>query len=243
MTKDYAKRRRNQHLSRGREMSTKKEAIPAWIWMSAGLLLGLCLSGALYWKLHRTQTPVTNAIVDIHEDNQPTQTKAKPAKKLKQLAHNHAQDPLPKSSSRFDFYTVLPSMNRKTHDDDPSLSSNPNLDLALQSKALEQAPQTALNDDEPLLEAQLEKIAKAPPTGNYFIQAGSFRRLEQAETLKAELAMSGYEASVQTFKMGNREYRYRVLIGPYTSKDQAQNQQMRLEQAMQLRSVVLKITV
>jgi cell division protein FtsN len=242
MTKDYAKRRRNQHLSRRQAPDVKQSAIPGWIWMSAGLFLGVGLSGVMYWKLHKTQTLPQNTIVDIHEDTSPTPTiERKPLKKPKQVAAANPLD-VAKSSSRFDFYTVLPSMHTKAQNADPSLSADQTLDMALQ-KDLKTPHQTALIDDEPDISTLPQKVANTPPPGNYFIQAGSFRRLEQAEEMKAQLAITGFEASIQTFKMGDRDNRYRVLIGPFSSKDQAQNQQMHLEQALQLHSVVLKITV
>ncbi len=235
MTKDYAKRRRNQHNSR-RQAPVKQSAIPGWIWMSSGLLLGVGLSGVMYWKLHKTQAPVQNTIVDIHEDAAPD-VEPKPVKKAKPVtvAKNETVN---KSSSRFDFYTVLPSMHTKAQSDPAATDT---LDMALKNEL--KPAQTALVDDEPDVAAMPQKVVNAPPPGNYFIQAGSFRRLEQAEEMKAQLAINGFEASIQTFKMGDRDYRYRVLIGPYSSKDQAQNQQMHLEQALQLHSVVLKITV
>ncbi len=241
MTKDYAKRRRNQHLSRRAAPSVKEGAIPGWVWMSAGLFLGVGLSGVLYWKLHKTQEPIQNTIVDIHEDTAPA-IAPKPVKKSKQVASANNIE-VAKSSSRFDFYTVLPSMHTKGQTADPSLASTDTLDMALQKDLKTPPPQTALIDDEPDIGTAPQKVAQTPPVGNYFIQAGSFRRLEQAEGMKAELALSGFEASIQTFKMRDRENRYRVIIGPFSSKDQAQNQQMHLEQALQLHSVVLKITV
>ncbi len=243
MTKDYAKRRRNQHFSRRQESAAKQSVMPAWLWMSAGLLLGVGLSGMLYWKLHRTATPLPDAIVDIHEDP-PKISDAKPSKKSKKIAL--AQTETPQHSSRFDFYTVLPSMNHKGKEADPTLATpTTTLDLALQSttETASSLPSTALVDDEPTLSALPQEAIKAPKPAQYFIQVGSFRRMEQAEGVKAELALTGFEASIQTFKMGDRDNRYRVLIGPFSSKDQAQNRQLHLEQALQLHSVVLKITV
>ncbi|MGD9593064.1 MAG: SPOR domain-containing protein, partial [Candidatus Berkiella sp.] len=239
-TKDYAKRRRNQHFSK-REHHSKSNALPGWMWMVTGLLLGVGLSAVLYLKLHKTPNPIQNTIVDIHEDNSPA-IEPKPSKKPKQVAQNQQQEPAKQSSSRFDFYTVLPKMHTKDLSADPSLASTKTLDMALQ-KDVTMPEQNALVDDEPDISKLAQDAPKQAPTGNYFIQAGSFRRLEQADKIKAELAISGFEARIQTFKMGDRDYRYRVLIGPFSSKDQAQNQQMHLEQALQLHSVVLKISV
>ncbi len=243
MTKDYAKRRRNQHLSRRSESQVKYQSIPAWLWMVAGLLVGITLSGLLYWKLHRTQS-APHTIVDIQEDP-PKANKAAVTKKSKKVTLAANTPDTPKNSSRFDFYTVLPSMNKKSQESEKEAPPTSTLDIALNKPNTNPALQSHALDDEPTLTAQQEAqpVTKLPNPGTYFIQAGSFRRIEQAEELKAELALTGFEASIQTFKMGDRDNRYRVLIGPFSSKDQAQNRQMHLEQALQLHSVVLKITV
>jgi cell division protein FtsN len=151
------------------------------------------------------------------------------------------------SSSRFDFYTVLPNMNINGPDvADPSLGSTSTLDLALSAQT-PPPPDTLSQDQEAQEQAKLnatpltEKLPKNPFA--YIIQVGSFRSLSQAEELKAQLAFSGYEASIQTFKMGAKDTRYRVFIGPFDSKDQADSQQYKLEQAQTLHSVVMKIGV
>ncbi len=239
MTKDYAKRRRSQHHLRQQSLA-KKRGLPAYVWMGAGLLLGVGLSALLYWKLHKS-TAIPDTVVDIHEDA-PKELSIKKSNKPKQSVQLAKVDELPKGSSRFDFYTVLPKMNQKGQATDPQVAATDTLDMALH-KDLSKAPQTALIEDDPDIRLAEKVTTPPPPAGKYFIQAGSFRRLEQAEGLKAQLAMSGFEARIQTFKMGDRDNRYRVIIGPYSSKDQAQNQQMHLEQALQLHSVVLKITV
>jgi cell division protein FtsN len=108
-------------------------------------------------------------------------------------------------------------------------------------------PDTLSQDQEAQEQAKLETTPfteKLPSTPYaYIIQTGSFRSLAQAEELKAQLAFSGFEASIQTFKMGAKDTRYRVFIGPFESKDQADTQQYKLEQAQELHSVVMKIGV
>ena len=50
----------------------------------------------------------------------------------------------------------------------------------------------------------------------YILQAGSFRRQDDADKLKATLALLGFEASVQNVTI-NREAWHRVRLGPYTN--------------------------
>ncbi len=56
-----------------------------------------------------------------------------------------------------------------------------------------------------------------PTTESYYLQAGSFQKKEDADNMKAKLAMIGLESEIQT-GAGN-ESKYRVRIGPYQSED------------------------
>lgn len=74
----------------------------------------------------------------------------------------------------------------------------------------------------------------------YTIQAGSFRLLTQAEELKAKLAMSGFEASIQTYSVKQKDLRYRVYVGPFTDRSLALASQQKLEEAYSLHSLIVK---
>lgn len=51
----------------------------------------------------------------------------------------------------------------------------------------------------------------------YFVQAGSFQNAGDAEKLKAKLAFSGFEASIQTANIPDKGVWYRVRLGPYNN--------------------------
>jgi cell division protein FtsN len=64
----------------------------------------------------------------------------------------------------------------------------------------------------------------------YFVQAGAFTRTEDAEQQRAKLAMMGYTAKVTEREQSGRVV-YRVRMGPYPSRDQADALQVRLQEA------------
>jgi cell division protein FtsN len=254
MTKDYAKRRRAQHslTTRKRLSQTSRydsaSMMPAAAWMSVGLILGLGLSGMMYWKLNTPNKPLPTTVLNIQEESPSGDTNTISKRKTTSKAKNLAEsDTSKEGSSRFDFYTVLPNMKINGPDvADPSLaSSTSTLDLALSNQT--PPPDTLAQDQEAQEQAKLESTPfidkNISKNSSYIIQTGSFRSLAQAEELKAQLALSGFEASIQTYKMGAKDTRYRVLIGPFDTKDQADNQQYKLEQAQALHSVVMKIGV
>lgn len=69
--------------------------------------------------------------------------------------------------------------------------------------------------EEPVTEQQLQQAAPQPSSkDSYFIQAGSFQSAEDAENLKAKLAMMGVEASVQVVDLTEKGIWHRVRVGP-----------------------------
>ncbi len=61
-------------------------------------------------------------------------------------------------------------------------------------------------------------VAKEKET--YFLQAGAFANADDADKLKAKLAMLGMEASVQAATLPDKAVWHRVRLGPYKSKDE-----------------------
>ena len=69
------------------------------------------------------------------------------------------------------------------------------------------------------------KLPKAPetqtkPVDRLWLQAGAFASESDAENLKARLALSGWEASVQMATLADKSVRYRVRLGPYDNTDE-----------------------
>ena len=66
--------------------------------------------------------------------------------------------------------------------------------------------------------------AAPKPAGDvspYLVQAGSFQRAEDAEKLKARLALAGFEASIQSVNIPDKGLWHRVRLGPYKGLSEA----------------------
>jgi len=72
----------------------------------------------------------------------------------------------------------------------------------------------------------------------YYLQAGSFKNSDDANTLKAQLALMGVEANVETVNVNNINW-HRVRIGPNRELDQLQSIQKRLR-TEKIDSILLK---
>ncbi len=89
---------------------------------------------------------------------------------------------------RFDFYTLLPE-----------------LEVVV--------PETR-DRRSPPVENSAASAPVATATGPYVLQAGSFRHAQEADSLKANLALLGVQADIQTVTVDDSIW-HRVRIGPY----------------------------
>lgn len=233
MAKDYANKQKAKLHARTREAYARSSShrqpnfsIPAWIWMMSGILLGLLLAAGLYWRYQSPSHPQAAMATVLPTKTKPNQTTKKNSKKLA-AETNH---------SRFDFYTVLPAMTMEIPSEEdtnvqPAAPANPPAKSKTELAAVASAPLPSTPKE------------KATPALSYIIQVGSFRQLGQAEELKAKLAFSGLQASIQTTKLDNRESRYRVYVGPFPSKEAALASQQQIQKAHQLNGLIVKINV
>ncbi len=236
MTKDYAKRRRREVTvkSRGHIPAANIVLMPTWAWMITGLTLGLTLAAMLYWKLNAKHQLPQTATISVEEiDSEGTK---------KQRVAASSED---EKSNRFDFYTVLPNMTMDVPESTANAAPAPTHQPAIAAQL--SAPTTTLDlatKAEPqATTTTADAQTKVAPETSFIVQVGAFRTLLQAEEFKAQLALSGLQASVQTFQKSPSETWHRVYVGPFTDKSRALAMQQRLQQTQALHSLVLKMRV
>ena len=71
---------------------------------------------------------------------------------------------------------------------------------------------------------------QAGDTFIYFVQAGAYTRMEDAEQQRAKLALSGFVSKVTEKEQSGRTV-YRVRSGPFESREEADSQQQKLQAA------------
>ena len=96
----------------------------------------------------------------------------------------------PVKEPRFDFYTILPEL--EVFIPEPEISK------------------TGRSPSPPT-----DTIAGESGSKQYLLQAGSFRNSEDADRLKANLALLGVQSSVQSVSINNDTW-HRVRIGPFS---------------------------
>lgn len=90
--------------------------------------------------------------------------------------------------------------------------------------------------------AAKSKTAKAKPEEgvSYILQAGSFASFEEADQLKARLALSGMVAQIQKVTVEGKGEYHRVRLGPYEHIDQLDTADQQL-QKMGIKAIRLKV--
>jgi len=155
-----------------------------------GLVLGLAIAAAVAYFLGRSG--LTTPLAAPGGAKEPSRN-AKP-----ELGAAGAATEKP----RFDFYKILPGGEEaKTAPD---------------RRALDKGGERSV---EKLTDARSAEPA-VRPGDRFWLQAGAFASVADAEDMKARLALSGWEAAIQTVAMPDRTQRYRVRLGPYDNTDE-----------------------
>lgn len=79
------------------------------------------------------------------------------------------------------------------------------------------------------LDAARGNARKPQHDGPYILQVGSFRSYGEADNLKAQLALIGVVASIQTVIISDDDTWYRVRVGPYKNLKDLQQARTSLE--------------
>lgn len=172
-----------------------------------GMVIGVGMAAGLAWYIMKSPSPfvqkeqvAAKPPVDVAKPAAPAATAA-PAAQQPAAASGVAE-----GKPRFEFYKVLTDKQDAT----VSVPAKP------ADKPQPAKPQTA--DSKP---------AASEP---YFLQAGSFSNADDAEKLKARLALLGIEASTQTATIPDKGVWHRVRLGPYKNADEMNKARSLLKQ-------------
>ncbi|MDP3814607.1 SPOR domain-containing protein [Pseudomonas sp.] len=188
-----------------RYQAPAKKPVPGWFWLVCGLVIGGFM--VFLFSLEPGRDEIKRAKA---EQTRGTQS-------AKAAAATPASDP---AKPKYDFYTLLPES-----------------EVILPPQAIEQpatvpeqkpvTPEEAAKIDAARAEAALSGqvppppplVAKAPVTSQFFLQAGSFRRKDDAEALRAQIILLGQSVQVESGSVREETW-HRVLVGPFATREQ-----------------------
>ena len=169
----------------------RRKPAPPWVWMVAGLSIGLFVAFLIYLKAGGGGAPAPR-VVQAPVPPPAAEREARGVKK-----ETLAPIP-PPPRPRFDFYTALPEME-------------------------------VVVPEEEITGTRKEGVRQVEQPGTYLLQAGSFRTHEQADRLKAQLALLGLETGIQSVSINDRETWHRVRVGPFRDLDELHKVRVRLK--------------
>ncbi len=177
----------------------KRSTTPGWVWLLAGLAIGLFIAFLAYLQL-RTAEPA--------QQSAPIAT-PKPAPEPREVRKPKPAPVPPPPKPRFDFYTILPEM-----------------EVVVPEQEITGKPR--------------EGVRQVEAPGVYILQVGSFRTLQQADQLKAKLALLGLQAGIQTVTINEREIWHRVRVGPFKDLSTLNGARARLKEN-QIDAILLRV--
>ncbi len=188
-----------------RYQAPAKKPVPGWFWLVCGLVIGGFMVFLFSLEPGRDEIK-RNKVEEARVKQANKAAAAKPA----------SSEPV---KPKYDFYTLLPESEVIL----PQQAIEPPVPPAQKPVTPEEAAkidaaraQAALNGEVP---PPPPVIAKGPVSSQFFLQAGSFRRKDDADTLRAQLILLGQSVQVESGTV-REEIWHRVLVGPFATREQ-----------------------
>ena len=194
-----------------RYQAPAKQPIPGWLWMAIGLTVG-----AFIVFLMKLEPGKGDDVKRVKQEQQ----------KASQVEHANKTAPSPTQPAKpkYDFYTLLPESEVIVPPDAVPEKTPPTPQAA---PVVPVTPAEAAKIDTARAQAALSGVTpppappviKAAPVTKFFLQAGSFRKQADAERVRAQIILLGQTATVEAGTVKDETW-YRVLVGPFTNRDQ-----------------------
>ena len=194
-----------------RYQAPAKKPIPGWLWMAIGLTVGAFI--VFLMKLEPGQGD------DVKRVKQEQQKATKVAE-----ANKTAPSPTQPAKPKYDFYTLLPesevivppeAVPEKTPPTPQTAPLTP-VTPAEAAKIDTVRAQAALNG---LTPPPAPPVVKAAPVTKFFLQAGSFPKQADADRVRAQIILLGQAVTVESGTVKEATW-YRVLVGPFSNREQ-----------------------
>ena len=208
-----------------------------------GYALGLASAIAIWLYLSFAPSPFLQSEKAAVPTEKSDSTPAIPSKLIKPVPEEPQQ--VVEEKPRFDFYKILPGIDEpeidpanvrkveerpvlpavtKTPEPQPKIAETPQPPVQVVPQPAPPIPQQSAAI--PPRMAPIESSQPVTPqsknpksTEKYLLQVGSFKKNDDAENMKARLALLGIMASIQTIDLAEKGVFYRVRVGPFTKKE------------------------
>ncbi len=198
-----------------RNSAPAKAAIPGWVWLAIGLTVGAFI--VFLMKLE----PGNNDVKRVRPEQQ----------KAAKIAEANKTPPSPTQpvKPKYDFYTLLPESEvivppEAVPEKTPPIPAQAPVTPAEAAKIDTARAQAALMGETP---PPAPAVVKPAATTQFFLQAGSFRKQADADKVRAQIILLGQAVQVESGTVKEETW-YRVLVGPFSNRDQLTTAQKQL---------------
>lgn len=200
----------------------KDKPAPGWLWLVAGLAVGLFVALLVYLGDH-SKDGTEAARPPMLEEEQT----AEPAPKFKEKSALAGKEKTGAAKAKTEA-----KANAKEKSEPEQTAQKPKFDF------YNLLPEMEVQIPEKELAAEREK----KPSDNtvYYLQVGSFRRFEDADRMRAQLALLSIETQIQRITVNDAQTWHRVRAGPYTSAREMDKIRTRLR-GESIDPIVLKV--
>ncbi|SEC98985.1 SPOR domain-containing protein [Pseudomonas anguilliseptica] len=198
-----AKKKPSAKRGASRYQAPAKKPVPGWFWLVCGLVIGGFM--VFLFSLEPGRDEIKRSKVE----------QARATQASKAAAAKPATQP---AKPKYDFYTLLPESEVIL----PPQSIEPVAPPAQKPVSPEEAAKIDAARAEAALNGQVPPppvVAKGPVSSQLFLQAGSFRRKDDADSLRAQIILLGQNVKVESGTVREETW-HRVLVGPFATREQ-----------------------
>ncbi|VVN38716.1 Cell division protein FtsN [Pseudomonas fluorescens] len=201
-----------------RYQAPAKQPIPGWLWMAIGLTVGAFIVFLMKLEPGKGSESVKREKIEQQKARMVEANKTPPS-------------PTQPVKPKYDFYTLLPESEVIVPPDavpektppTPVVPTTP-VTPAEAAKIDTARAQAALAGITP---PPAPPVAKAAPVTKFFLQAGSFRKETDADKVRAQIILLGQAVAVESGTVKDETW-YRVLVGPFSNREQLTTAQKQL---------------
>lgn len=185
----------------------RKNAGGTLLGLFIGLVIGLLIAFGVTWYINKAPLPFQNKTEAVPgtANEKTTEATTEPAPLPGKPGDK------PREKQRFEFYGILEGKQQATPGSEPGA--------------------VVVTPAAPASGAASPTPTEAKSAALFFLQAGAFQKVQDADNLKAKLALMGLEASVQEVTVADKGTMQRVRVGPFHSPEEMNRARTSLAQA------------
>ena len=230
MARDY---KNSGRASVKRKSDKKSGGLPGPLWLLLGMVIGVTVGlllglGVFTVRVVKELQNEVRAVMARH----PNLDADRLRKAIAQVeAESKAADARSDNRPRFEFYKILPQMEVVVPEPEQPARTPAKPSTPVASRTEQRAP--AQNES--------RTAATAARQERYLLQVGAYGKHEDADRIKAQLALLGVQANIQTVEIKPGSVVHRVRVGPFHSEDDVAATRQRLR-ANGIDSVLMKVS-